>query len=177
MQGPHFLRFLLTLDVLSEGNFLCEIMCVKTMPSNPADTANKIFQEQKVSCSQAIFAAYGEHLGLGRVDFDTCLKIASAFSGGIAQTGNVCGALTGALMALGLKYGSTEYENRVNEIAVELLNEFESLNGTTICRDLINHDLITDEDVKQAFAKGSFDNCPKFVEDVTKIMDRLLEIH
>ncbi|MHA2377388.1 MAG: C-GCAxxG-C-C family protein [Candidatus Thorarchaeota archaeon] len=78
------------------------------MPSNLADSANKIFQEQKGHCSQAIFAAYGEQLGLGKVDFDTCMKIASAFSGGIALTGNVCGALTGALMALGLKYGGAK---------------------------------------------------------------------
>ena len=146
------------------------------MPSNPADTANKIFQDRKASCSQAIFAAYGEQLSLGKVDFDTGMKIGSAFSGGIARTGNVCGALTGALMALGLKYGDAEDENKVNEVAVELLNEFESLNGSTICRDLINHDLITDEDVKQTFNNGSFDNCPKFVEDVTKILDKLLGI-
>lgn len=93
------------------------------MPSNLSDTLKKYFLEKKVSCSQAIFAAYGERLSLGKVDYDTCLKIASAFSGGIAQTGNVCGALTGALMALGLKYGGTnEVEGRkTNEVAVKLL--------------------------------------------------------
>ena len=142
------------------------------MPSNSADTANKIFRERKGSCSQAIFAGYSEHLG--KVDHDTSMKIASAFSGGIARSGNVCGALTGALMALGLKYGDDKDENKVNEVAVKLLDEFESLHGTTICRELIDHDLITGEDVKQAFDTGAFDNCPKFVEDVTVILDRLL---
>ena len=95
----------------------------------------------------------------------------------LLRTGNVCGTVTGALMALGLKYGDDENQNKVNEVSVELLTEFEAINGTTICRDLINHDLITEDDVKQAFATGSFDKCPKFVEDVTKIMDKLLEIH
>jgi len=142
------------------------------VPSNSADTANKIFRERKGSCSQAIFAGYSEHLG--KVDHDTSMKIASAFSGGIARSGNVCGALTGALMALGLKYGDDKDENKVNEVAVKLLDEFESLHGTTICRELIDHDLITGEDVKQAFDTGAFDNCPKFVEDVTVILDRLL---
>ncbi len=141
------------------------------MPSNHAETAKRIFQEQKAHCAQAIFSAYGEHLSLGKVDFDTCMKIASAFSGGIARTGNVCGALTGALMALGLKYDDAE---EANEAAVKFLDEFKSLNGSTICRELIHHDLITDEDIKQAFATGAFNNCPKFVEDVTVIMDRLL---
>lgn len=144
------------------------------MPSNSADKANKIFREQKAHCAQAIFTAYGEQLSEGKVDFDTAMKIASAFSGGISRTGNVCGALTGAMMAIGLKYSSAE---KADEIAGYLLNEFKSINGTTICRELIKHDLLTDEDIKHAFATGAFDNCPKFVEDVTKILDKLLALH
>ena len=144
------------------------------MSSNPADTANKIFQEQRAHCAQAIFAAYGEQLGEGKVDFETCMKIAAAFSGGMARTGNICGALTGALMVIGLKYGSAE---RADEIARYLLNEFRTINGSIICRELIHHDLLTDEDIKMAFKKGAFDNCPKFVEDVTKILDKLLVLH
>ncbi|TFH09504.1 MAG: C_GCAxxG_C_C family protein, partial [Candidatus Thorarchaeota archaeon] len=127
------------------------------------------------SCSQAIFATYGEHLGLGKVDFDTAMKIASAFSGGIAGTGNVCGALTGALMALGLKYGSDANPLKINVVSRKLLDEFKSINGTTICRELINHDLLTDEDVQQAFKTGAFANCPKYVEDVGKILDKMLD--
>ena len=140
------------------------------MPSNPAETANKVFQEQKAHCAQAVFAAYAEQLSLGKVDFETGMKIASAFSGGIALTGNVCGALTGALMALGLKYNDAE---KSNEVAVKLFDEFISLNGSIICRELINHDLITDDDVKQAYATGAFKDCPKYVEDVTAILDKL----
>ncbi|MGY5876161.1 MAG: C-GCAxxG-C-C family protein [Candidatus Thorarchaeota archaeon] len=144
------------------------------MPSNSADTANKIFRERKGSCSQAIFAGYSEQLGLGKVDYDISMRIASAFSGGIARMGNICGALTGALMALGLKYGADEEQNKINEVSVKLLDEFQSLNGSIICRELIKHDLITEEDLKQAFENGSFDNCHKFVEDVTVMLDRLL---
>ncbi|MHA1958626.1 MAG: C-GCAxxG-C-C family protein [Candidatus Thorarchaeota archaeon] len=143
------------------------------MPSDPTNTAKGIFREQKGHCAQAIFVAYGEQLGLGKVDYATCMKVSSAFSGGIARTGNVCGALTGAMMALGLKYGGAD-STKVNEVAAKLLDEFKSLNGSIICRELINHDLVTDEDVKQAFATGSFDSCPKFVDDVCMLMDKLL---
>ena len=104
------------------------------------------------------------------MDFETGMKIASAFSGGIARTGNVCGALTGALMALGLKYNDAE---KSNEVAVKLFDEFISINGSIICRELINHDLITDDHVKQAYATGALKNCPKYVEDVTAILDKL----
>jgi len=144
------------------------------MPTNSAGTARRIFQQQRAHCAQAIFAAYGEQLGLGNVEFDTCMKIAAAFSGGIARTGNVCGALTGALMAIGLKYSGAQ---KADEIAGYLLNEFKSRNGSIICRELINHDLLTDEDIQQAFKKGSFDRCPKYVEDVTIILDKLLLLH
>ena len=140
------------------------------------DTAMKYFLEKKGSCSQIIFATYNEQLGLGKVDYDTCMKIASAFCGGIANTGNVCGALNGALMALGLKYGGATMEEgmKVIEVAGKLLNEFKSLNGSIICKELIKHDLITDEDIKQASEKGCFNNCPKYVEDVSMMVEKLL---
>ena len=141
------------------------------MPNTPSKTAKRIFQEQKAQCAQAIFAAYGEQLGLGKVDFDTCMKIAAAFSGGIVRTGNICGALNGALMAIGLKYNDA---NKANEVGVQLLDEFKSLNGSIICRELIKQDLITEENLKQAFENGAFNNCSKFVEDVTVILDKLL---
>jgi len=145
------------------------------MPSDLAEKATKMMQEQKGSCSQAIFSTYGQHWGLDKVDFETGMTIASAFSGGIARTGNVCGALSGALMALGLKYGGSEESyNKINEVSVKLLDEFESINGSTICRELIKNDLITEDDLKQAFGNGSFDNCPKFVEYVAKLLDKHL---
>ena len=143
------------------------------MPSNLSETAKKLMLENQYNCAQAVFATYCRQTGVGKVDYNTCLKIASAFGGGIAQTGNVCGALTGALMTLGLKYGSEKWEE-VNEVAGNLLNEFKSLNGSVICRELINHDLLTDEDIKHAFEKGAFKNCPKFVEDVSIMLEKLL---
>ncbi|MHA2369121.1 MAG: C-GCAxxG-C-C family protein [Candidatus Hodarchaeales archaeon] len=148
------------------------------MPSNLADTAKKLFSEESgYNCAQAIFAASSEHLGLGTVDHDTSVRIASAFGGGITRTGNVCGALTGAVMALGLKYGGATYKDqeKANAVAGKLLTEFTSRHGSIICRELIDHDLITDEDIKQAFKKGVFKNCPKFVDDVAMMLEKLLQ--
>ncbi len=142
------------------------------MPSNLSEKASIMMQEQKGSCSQAIFSTYGEHWGLGKVDSEIGMKIASAFSGGVARRGHICGALSGALMALGLKFGD-DY-NKVNEISVRLLDDFKTINGSIICRELINHDLITAEDLKKAFDTGAFKNCSKFVEDVSVILDEYL---
>jgi C_GCAxxG_C_C family probable redox protein len=143
------------------------------MSTNLTEKAKKIMDERKGSCVQAIFATFGEHLSEGKVDYDTCMKISSAFSVGIARTGNVCGAVTGALMALGLKYGGAD-STEVNEVALKFLDEFKLRSESYICRELINHDLITDEDINHAFKTGAFNNCTKYVEDAALILEKLL---
>lgn len=146
------------------------------MPSDLSKKATAIMNEQRGSCSQAIFVTYGEHLSSGKIDYDTAMKIASAFSGGIARTGNICGAVSGALMALGLKFNESKNPNEINVVAEKFLNEFESLHETTTCRELINHDLITEADLKNAYETGAFKNCGKFVEDAAIILDKLLNL-
>jgi len=146
-----------------------------------SEEAMKYFQEKKGSCSQAILTAFNDKLKLANIDNDTCMKIASAFCGGVANTGNICGALNGALMVLGLKYGisateatSMEEGMKVIGISQQLLDEFKEMNGSVFCKDLINHDLKTPEDIQHAFETGAFDKCPKFVEDTSTILDKLL---
>ncbi|MFW9834917.1 MAG: C-GCAxxG-C-C family protein [Candidatus Thorarchaeota archaeon] len=144
------------------------------MSSTRVEKAKKIIEEQKGTCSQAIFTTYGEFLSSGSLDFKTCMNIASGFGGGIADKGNVCGALTGAIMALGLKYGGSMMEEKVNQAADTLLKKFTNLHGSTLCRELIDYDLAAAEGLKVAFEKGVFDNCPKYVEDVAEILETLI---
>ncbi len=144
------------------------------MSSTRVEKAKKIMDEQKGSCSQAIFAAYGVHLSSGKLDYDTCMNIASGFGGGIASNGNVCGALTGAIMALGLKYGGSMMEEKVFQVSNTLLEKFTNLHGSALCRELIKYDLAAAENLKEAFEKGAFDNCPKYVEDVAEILETLI---
>jgi len=134
-----------------------------------------------MNCSQAIFSVYGHHLG---VDRDRCLKIASVFGGGINNTGNVCGAVTGAIMAIGLKHGDLKYgEVGIKDltelpksygVASEFTKKFKERNVTIICRELIDHDLLTAEDIEHAFKTGAFNNCPKFVKDAAEILEKML---
>ena len=57
--------------------------------------------DKNYNCSQSIFSTYAPRFG---VNTEHSLKIASAFGGGIARMGNICGAVSGALMTIGLKY-------------------------------------------------------------------------
>lgn len=144
-----------------------------------SEEAMKYFEEKKGSCSQAVLTMFNEKYNLGDIDHDTCMKIASAFCGGVANTGNICGALNGALMVLGLKYGisdmdaSMEEGMKVIDISQKLLDEFKKMNGSIMCKELIKHDLITPEDIQDAFETGAFEKCPKFVEDTSKILENL----
>ncbi len=61
---------------------------------------------QGTACSQAILSEYGIRFGLSQ---ELAMKIAAGFAGGMRR-GNICGAITGAYMALGLKFSATNCE-------------------------------------------------------------------
>jgi C_GCAxxG_C_C family probable redox protein len=79
-------------------------------------------------------------------------RIASCFGGGIGNTGAVCGAVVGAVMAIGLKKerGDTmEDWLRIAAVAHEYRRRFEAAMGTINCRELTGADLSTEEGLKQ----------------------------
>lgn len=96
--------------------------------------------EKGFNCAQAVFAALCEDVGVKR---EEALKIAACFGGGM-KCGEVCGAVTGALMALGVKYGSTkdyDFENKkfIGTKTLEFINRFKEKNGAVLCRELLEN--------------------------------------
>ncbi len=140
------------------------------------EIATKLFEE-KYHCSQAVLGAFAEDF---EMDIKTALKLGGCFGGGMCK-GEVCGACTGALMALGLKYGQCEtddLENRAkaNEVAVELLEQFAKENGSYLCKELLGCDLATAEGKAFAIEHKLFTEfCPKMVVSATRIAEKLLE--
>lgn len=123
----------------------------------------------KYRCSQAVFAAFSEDFGLPKED---ALKIGACFGSGMRK-GEVCGACTGALMALGLKYGDSKEKS--DEVCEKFLNEFEKENSSYICRDLLNCDISTHEGVSYALEKNLFKEfCPKMVESAAIITEKII---
>ena len=79
-------------------------------------------------------------------------KIASAFAGGIGNTGAVCGAVVGAVMAIGLRlHQKNTMEESLQNLAVasNFRSRFEEETGSINCRELTGLDLTTDEGIKQ----------------------------
>jgi C_GCAxxG_C_C family probable redox protein len=131
------------------------------------------------SCSQAVLAAYGEQFDLKQ---ELALRVAGAFGGGMGRMGETCGAVTGAIMVLGMKFGSTtagDLKARENAYAVvrEFVHRFKGRNVSTLCRELLDCDISTPEGMKRAKEEGLIKQaCPKFVKDAAEILDQLLEL-
>ena len=82
----------------------------------------------RFTCSSAVFSAFSKELGL---DPDTAKKIACRFGAGVSKTGNICGAVSGALMVIGLKYGKTR------ALVRQFIHEFPKKNGSINCTDSV----------------------------------------
>ena len=125
--------------------------------------------ESGYRCSQAVFAAFSEDFNLPK---NQALKIGACFGSGMRK-GEVCGACTGALMVLGLKYGDDKVKS--DEACEKFLDEFKNKNGSYICRELLKCDISTKEGVQQAIDKNLFKEfCPKMVESAAEIVDEIL---
>lgn len=139
------------------------------------DKAKKLF-EQKYHCSQAVLAAFSEDLGLTEKQ---ALKLGSCFGGGMCK-GEVCGACTGALMALGLKYGQCEVDDlnsrlKTNDVTQRFLELFRHENSSYICKELLGCDLSTQEGKEYAQKHNLFTEfCPRMVVSAVKIAEQLL---
>ncbi len=141
------------------------------------DQAMTLFQ-QGFSCSQAVCAAYAPALGLSR---ELALKIASGFGGGMGRQGEGCGAVTGAIMAIGLKTGpieATDAAAKENTYALtqQVIDQFKDRHGTVLCRKLMGCDLDRPEGLQQAREAHLFTKrCPQLVQDAAEIVSALIE--
>jgi len=84
-------------------------------------------------------------------------RMASAFGGGIGGLGSVCGAVSGAMIAIGLTHGRDEPwqpRDQVYDLARKVYRGFQEEMGSTTCRDLTGLDLTTPEGVKEIYSSG-----------------------
>lgn len=132
--------------------------------------------EDNFDCAQTVFAHFAEDLGM---DEETALKVAAGFGGGMHK-GDMCGTVTGGLMALGLKYGFCEPNDAVgkdimNQKAIEYERRVAEANeGCIRCRELLGVDTSTPEG-KMAAGEIIHARCPGFVVKACNILEELLE--
>jgi C_GCAxxG_C_C family probable redox protein len=128
------------------------------------------------NCSQAVLSTLGPEMGLDR---EAALRVAGMFGGGMGHLGNVCGAVTGAFMVIGLKYskiqdGENEKRDRGYALVRQFAEEFTAHNGSIVCKELLGCDLSTPEGSAQAREKELFrDLCPKLVQSAVEILEQM----
>jgi C_GCAxxG_C_C family probable redox protein len=133
--------------------------------------------ESGFNCSQAVLGVFCEDFGLSK---ETAGKIACPFGGGIGGHGTICGALTGAIMVIGLKYGSAdasdlEAKKLSREKAHYMLEYFGKKHSSCNCKDLIGCELFK-LNGEELTAKRHYihSTCPKFLETVIVFIEEEL---
>lgn len=98
-----------------------------------SDKATQL-HESGWNCCQAVLCSCCDNLSL---NVDTAYRIGAFFGAGMRQ-GEACGAVTGTLMALGLRYG--DENNRNSRKSIEFINAFKDRYGSVRCSELIGED-------------------------------------
>lgn len=134
------------------------------------------FKDEGFSCSQAIFSTYSGQFGLNR---ETSLKLSQPFGGGMAHLGETCGAVTGAFLLIGLKYGRTRAEDiqareRTYDLMHQFIQKFKTVHGSIQCKCLLGVDISSPQGLKQAEENNLFKTlCPNFVQTSAKIIEEI----
>ena len=143
---------------------------------------HKDFSEKAVSffnkgfnCAESVLMSMQEFLGL-----EMNSTMATGFGAGIGRKGSLCGAVSGAILAINLKNGRQKAEDkesieRAYSKAREFYKKFEEKMGSAICYDIIKCDLTTEEGQKIFKDNNLFEKkCVKCVETSMDILLNML---
>lgn len=153
------------------------------MTPEEAGAKAELFFKSGYTCSQAVLCVFLDELG---IDEKTALKISLPFGGGMGRMREVCGCVSGMLMACGLKYGSgipgdKECKDRCYAVSQELAAEFKKENGSIICRELLglSKNCDTSQTVSEARTESYYRKrpCAKLAALAAEICCRYLNSH
>ncbi len=137
------------------------------------EKATELFLEG-YNCAQAVFAAFSEDFGM---DKETALKLSSTFGAGMGGLKEVCGALSGAFMVLGLAKGytlsdATKEKAEAYGAVKSLAEEFKKNHESLLCRDLLAKVSAPDYNLPEEFKKRP---CAVLVGDAAEILENFLK--
>jgi C_GCAxxG_C_C family probable redox protein len=136
------------------------------------------FYKQGYTCTQSILASFARRYDLQQ---NLAFRIGEPFGAGTSCTGDMCGSVTGAIMVLGLQYGSTlsnddAARSTTYQRVHELIQRFKEIHGSIQCTDLLGYNLSDPLQLQTVLEKGLFIQlCPNFVRDASQILVEMLE--
>ena len=145
--------------------------------SDKAKDAVEMYRNTEFNCAQSVLAEFAPQFGMDR---DTAMKVACGLGSGMGRSGNICGAISGGMLVLGLKYGMTDPDSPEDkkltyQKVCELLEKVIAKQKFTNCTDLMGVDIGTEEGLQEAKDKDLSNKvCSKIVGDVARILEELL---
>jgi C_GCAxxG_C_C family probable redox protein len=132
---------------------------------------------QGFNCAQAVLSAYAEKLNLPE---NLALKMTSGLAAGIGFKGSVCGAVMGAYLAIGLKYGREHADDDLAKETTYLKmrdfdKEFIRHHNSLYCRDLLKGNVNVESELDEIIKQGYFEMaCPVFVHTASNILKKIM---
>lgn len=127
-------------------------------------------------CSQAVFSTLGEQLGIDR---SQAIKLATGLGAGISGRGDICGAISGGIMAIGLKHSndqSSSYDprNKTFYLTQELIEKIKVKHGCYTCRGLTGLDFNSPEGIKMYKERNTEEKvCLNVIRDTVETVENL----
>ncbi|NCA98024.1 MAG: C_GCAxxG_C_C family protein [Clostridia bacterium] len=144
-----------------------------------ADRAEALFKSG-YNCAQSLIGAFEGEIG---IDFETSTRLASSFGGGMGRLREVCGALTGLFMVVGLQSGYSdpqdyEAKTRHYQLVQDLAAQFRDRYGTILCRDLLELEETVSEPVPEMRTEAYYQRrpCAEYIRFAASLLDAKLKL-
>jgi C_GCAxxG_C_C family probable redox protein len=130
------------------------------------------------NCAQSIVSAFSTELGLKEKQ---ALMITTGLGAGTNYQGKTCGAVLGAFIILGLRFGidradDQEGKLKLRKILDQFSKDFAAEHNSLDCKDILGLDVSKENELEELRAKNAFrEVCPNVVETAARIVDRMLE--
>jgi len=142
--------------------------------SSRANMAVSIFNSG-FNCAQSVVVVFCEKYN---IDKEIALRMASGLGAGV-RSGEICGAVSGAVLVIGLKYGQSTKEDKIakencNNKTVEFMNLFRQRNKFLVCREILGFDLSRAEEYEQAKNQNLFNTvCVEMIKSAVLLLEEL----
>ncbi len=136
-----------------------------------SDRAVELFMGGK-NCSQAVFTAFATDLGLSE---ETALAVSAGLGGGVGRMREVCGAICGSAMVVGLKCPELDKAQIYEKVRL-IADEFKRTNPSVICKELLGLTATEKSHIPDARTKEYYQKrpCVKIVEDAALAVEKIL---
>jgi C_GCAxxG_C_C family probable redox protein len=178
LQRRDLLKFFMGTGLVALAQPLSFLGCTAPPPEIPQNRPQHAVDRflKSLNCSQAVLETYAPGLGM---PVPLARRVATAMAGGMGM-GAECGAVTGALLVIGLKYGKTadtdpQADQETFRRVAAFLKKFKERHEYLGCSQLLGVDMGRPEGVKEAEKLGLFTKkCPNYVRSAAEILDPIL---